>query len=58
MFKNIFINLGRLRDNVGKYCIAGQTTDDNKANAHCMLDTKGYKYTSEYVILISFPLQQ
>ena len=28
-----------------KYCTAGQATDDNMANAHCMLDTKGYKHT-------------
>ena len=24
---------------------AGQATDDNMAHAHCLLDTKGYKYT-------------
>jgi len=24
---------------VEKYCIAGQTTDDNMAHAHCVLDT-------------------
>jgi len=30
---------------VEKYCIAGQATDDNMAHAHCMLDTKIYKYT-------------
>jgi hypothetical protein len=36
-----------------------QATDDNMAQAHCMLDTKGYKYThSVCVILIAFPLQQ
>ena len=28
-----------LRYNVEKYCTAGQTTDDNMAHAHCMLDT-------------------
>jgi len=28
----------RLQDNVGKYCRAGQATDDNMAHAHCMLD--------------------
>jgi hypothetical protein len=44
---------------VEKYGRAGQITDDNMAHAHCMLDTKGYKYThSKYVILIDFPLQQ
>jgi hypothetical protein len=34
-----------LRNNVEKYCRAGQATDDNMAHAHCMLDTKGYKHT-------------
>jgi len=29
----------RLWDIVEKYCRAGQATDDNKAHAHCMLDT-------------------
>jgi len=29
---------------MGKYCGAGQATDDNKAHAHCMLDTQGYKH--------------
>ena len=29
----------RLWENVGKYCRAGQATDDNMAHAHCMLDT-------------------
>jgi len=37
---------------VGKYCRTGQATDDNMAQAHCML------YTSEYAILIAFPQQQ
>jgi len=27
----------RLLDNVEKYCTAGQVTDDNMAQAHCML---------------------
>jgi len=27
-----------LRDNVEKYCKAGQNTDDNIAHAQCMLD--------------------
>jgi len=30
-----------LSGNVEKYCIAGQTTDDNMAQAHCILDTYG-----------------
>jgi len=29
----------RLRDNVEKFCIAGQDTDDNMAHAHWMLET-------------------
>jgi len=27
------------------YCRAGQSTDENMAHAHYMLDTWGYKYT-------------
>ena len=41
-----------------KYSIAEQASDDNMAHAQCMLDTLGYKYNSEYVIRIAFPLQQ
>jgi hypothetical protein len=49
----------RLWQNAEKYRVAGQATDDNMAHAHCMLDTKGCKYThSGCVILIAFPLQQ
>jgi hypothetical protein len=48
-----------LRDNVEKYCIAGQATDGNMAHAHCMLDILSYKYTirkcNGYCL---FPLQQ
>jgi hypothetical protein len=29
---------------VEKYGRVGQATDDNMAYAHCMLDTKDYKY--------------
>ena len=47
----------RLWDNLEKYCRAGQTTDDNMAHAHCMLNTWGYKHT-QYVILIALPLRQ
>jgi len=44
---SIYIKIGKfffrkscsLWDNVGKYCRAGQATDDNMAHAHCMLDT-------------------
>ena len=32
-----------LWDNVGKYCSAGQATDDDIAHAHCVVDTKGHK---------------
>jgi hypothetical protein len=39
---------------VEKYCRAGQDTDDNMAETHCMLDIWGYKYNSDYVILIDF----
>jgi hypothetical protein len=35
----------RLWYNVEKYCRTGQTTDDNMAHAHCVLDIKGYKHT-------------
>jgi len=48
----------RLGDNVEKYCRAEQATDDNMAQAHCMLDTEGYKHTLRTVMLIPFPLQQ
>jgi hypothetical protein len=41
-----------------KYCSAEQAADNNMAHVHCMLDT-AYKYThTDYVILISVPLQQ
>jgi len=43
---------------MGKYCTARQITDDNMAHAHCMLNTKSYKYTFRIVTLITFPLQQ
>jgi Pyruvate/2-oxoacid:ferredoxin oxidoreductase delta subunit len=29
---------------VGKYCRAGQATDDSMAHAHCLLDTYGYRH--------------
>jgi len=41
VFDNVFIfprKSGRLWDNVTKYFRAGQSTDDNKAHAHCKLD--------------------
>jgi hypothetical protein len=42
-----------------KYCIARQATDDNMAQAHCMLDTLGYKHTHTHIVnvaLIAFSL--
>jgi len=35
----VFRKLCLLWDNVEKYCRAEQTTDDNMAHGHCMLDT-------------------
>jgi hypothetical protein len=43
---------------VEKYCGVGQATDDNIAQAHCMLDTQGYKYIQNFLKLIAFPLQK
>jgi hypothetical protein len=44
---------------VEKYCRVGQATDENMAQAHCMLDTYACNYThSGCVILITFSLQQ
>jgi len=34
-----FLKSCLLRDNVENYCTAGQATDDNMAQVHCMLDT-------------------
>jgi len=34
-----FRNSCRLWGNVGKFCRAGQATDDSMAHARCMLDT-------------------
>jgi len=46
------------RDTVEKQCRAGQATEDNMAHAHCMLDNKATDTHSEYIIIITFPLQQ
>jgi len=43
---------------VGKYCRAGQDTDENTAHAHCMWIPKDTNTHSEYVILIAIPRQQ
>jgi hypothetical protein len=40
-----FSKIVLLWDNVEKYFIVGQIKDDNKAHAHSMLDTQGYKHT-------------
>jgi len=40
---------------------AGQATEGNTAQAHCMLDNEGHAHThtqSQYAILIAFPQQQ
>jgi hypothetical protein len=40
MFKNFFFRKSYpLEENVGKYCSAGQATDDNMAHVYFMLDT-------------------
>ena len=50
----------RLWDNVEKYGKAGQATEDNVSQPHCMLDN--YELNTdvhwEYVVLIASPLQQ
>ena len=38
MFNFFFRKSYNLRDKMEKYCRARQTTDDNMARAHCMLD--------------------
>jgi hypothetical protein len=54
-----FRNSCRLWDNVEKYCRAEQTTDENMAHAHCVLDTQGYRHTlRSCVILTAFSHQQ
>ena len=45
MFGNCFSKIVKSREELEKYCIAGQATEDNTAHAHCMLDTQGYKQT-------------
>jgi len=36
--QQLFRKSCRLCDNFGKYCRAGEATDDNMEHAHCMLD--------------------
>jgi len=43
---------------VKTFCRAGQATDENMAYAHCMLNTKDYKYTIRICNTYCFPLQQ
>jgi len=45
VFNKGFRKSYRLWDNVGKYFIAGQATDDSMTHAHCVLGTLGYKHT-------------
>jgi len=45
MFKFVFENRAVYEMMWGKCCKVGQATDNNKARAHSMLDTYGYKYT-------------
>jgi len=50
----------RLWDNIEKYCIVRQTTDDNiieRRRILCWLPTAKNTH-SEYVIIIDFPLRQ
>jgi hypothetical protein len=39
VFNKFFPENLAVYDNMEKYCIAQQTTNDNMAHAHCMLDT-------------------
>ena len=39
VFSNFVQKSYRLRENVKKYCRAGQGADDNRAHMHSMLDT-------------------
>jgi len=43
---------------VEKYNRPEQATDDNMEQAHCTLDTYGYKYTLRVCNIYYFPLQQ
>ena len=48
----------RLRDNVEKYCRAGQATDDSMGVCISCFIPKATNTHSEYVIRIAFPLQR
>ena len=45
MFNNFFLKSCHLWDNMEKYYRTRQATDGNMAQAHCILDTYGYKQT-------------
>jgi hypothetical protein len=44
MLNNLFQKSCRLPGDMEKVCRTRQSTDNNMAHAHCMLDTWGYKY--------------
>ena len=57
MFNTFFFRKScRLTNNVEKYCRAGLATDNNTANALCMLGTKGYKHTLRICNTYYFPI--
>jgi hypothetical protein len=39
-----------------KYCRAGQATEDNMAQEHCVLDTHGYQHTVRIYRLVKIML--
>jgi hypothetical protein len=60
MFKTFFPKIVLLKDNVEKYGIAGQATNENtiwRMRIACWI-TKATDIHSEYVIIIAFTLQQ
>ena len=50
----LFLENRAVYDNVEKYCRVVQVTDDNMAQAHCMLDNEGYKYTPRTCYIYCF----
>ena len=56
MFNNFFRKSYHEGNNVEKYCIAGQATNDNMDIAFWI--TKATDRHAEYVILIAYPLQE
>jgi hypothetical protein len=58
VFSNFF-SLSKIVPVYEKNCTAEQSTQDNMAHAHCILDTLAFKHThSDCVILVAFPQQQ